>query len=127
MESSKFHQDGLVLFDAGCGFCSRWIPWWQGSLAAAGLGIAALQDPAIRERLALVEEDLLRDILILFDDGRLIHGADVYRYVTRRFWWSYPVYLFSVLPGGRQIFDAGYRSFALHRYRISSACGLSPR
>lgn len=42
----------------------------------------------------------------------------------RRIWWALPMYVFSVLPGGRQVFDFGYRTFARNRYRVSDKCGL---
>jgi hypothetical protein len=58
-------------------------------------------------------------------DGSHIRGADVYRYATRRIWWAWPVYLFSIAPGLRSIFDWGYRTFAANRFRVSSACGFA--
>jgi hypothetical protein len=53
-------------------------------------------------------------------------GADVYRYVMRRRWWAYPFYLIAMAPGGRQIFDWGYRTFARHRIKLSDVCGFQP-
>ena len=53
-------------------------------------------------------------------------GADVYRFVMRRLWWAYPLYLLSIVPGGRHLFDWGYRTFARNRLRVSSACRLDP-
>ena len=66
------------------------------------------------------------DIRLLFNDGRQLAGADVYRYVMRRLWWAYPLYLLSIIPGLRQLFDRAYRVFADNRLRISAACGLRP-
>ena len=59
-------------------------------------------------------------------DGRVTRGADVYRDVMRRIWWAYPLFLFSVAPGLRSLFDGGYRAFARNRHRFSRACGLPP-
>jgi predicted DCC family thiol-disulfide oxidoreductase YuxK len=42
----------------------------------------------------------------------------------RRIWWAKPFYFISILPGFRELFDAGYRLFADNRYRISRSCGL---
>ena len=122
MRSNSLH--GWVLYDDSCGFCRRWIPFWEATLHRRGLGIAPLQAEWVRSRLSVSIEELLRDLLLLLDDGRLIRGADVYRYVMRRIWWAYPVFLFSLAPLGRQAFDWGYRTFARNRFRVSQACGL---
>ena len=118
--------DGWVLYDAACGVCSRWVPFWAPTLARLRLGVAALQDPWVTQRLALAPEEVLTDIRLLFADGRSLAGADVYRYVMRRLWWAYPLYALAVAPGTRRIFDAAYRAFATRRLWISHTCGLPP-
>jgi predicted DCC family thiol-disulfide oxidoreductase YuxK len=117
-------MNGWVLYDGACGFCSRWIPFWGPVLRRRGLEIAPLQAPWVRDRLGLTQSELLQDIRILLDSGSLLRGADAYREMVRRIWWAYPLYLFSVTPGLRSIFDAAYRSFSHHRYQFSEACGL---
>ena len=115
---------GWVLYDGACGICSRWVPRWGATLARLGLAVAPLQSTWVEERTRLTREDLLTDIRLLQTDGDMISGADVYRYVMRRIWWAYPVYLTSVTPGLSAAFDWGYRTFARHRMRISSSCVL---
>lgn len=117
---------GWVLYDAACGVCSRWVPFWAPTLCRIGVGTAPLQSPWVLERTGLPVEVLLRDIRLLHADGRLTSGAEVYRYVMRRRWWAYPLYLLSILPVVRQLFDTAYRTFARHRLRISAVCGLAP-
>lgn len=117
---------GWILYDAGCGVCSRAVPAWAASLAKAGLGTRPLQDPWVRGQLGLGEDELLRDIRLLLADGRHLAGADVYRFVFRRRWRTYPLYLLSVVPGLRQLVDLAYRTFARHRHDVSRACGLEP-
>ena len=92
-----------------------------------GFEVAPLQAGWVRERLGLSEEDLLADLRLLLSDGGVITGAEVYRYATRRIWWAWPLYLFSVLPGARCVFDWGYRTFAVNRRRVSAVCGLRGR
>lgn len=118
---------GWILYDDSCGFCRRWVPFWQGALQRRGLSIAPLQADWVRTKLQLNESELLHDLRLLLADGSQICGADVYRYATRRIWWAWPVYLFSVTPVLRSIFDWGYRTFAANRFRVSSACGLAGR
>jgi len=115
---------GCVLYDDSCGFCIRWISFWSGVFRRRGFDIAPLQADWVRDRLKLSAEELLRDLLLLFNDGRIIRGADVYRYFLQRIWWAYPLFLFSRAPLGRQAFDWGYRTFAQNRFRVSHVCRL---
>ena len=115
---------GWILYDDSCGFCRRWVPFWESALRRRGFHIAPLQADWVRKKLSLGEEELLQDLRLLLADGSQIRGADVYRYATRRIWWAWPVYLFSVTPGLRKVFDWGYRTFAANRFRVSAACGL---
>lgn len=115
---------GWILYDDSCGFCRRWVPFWEDTLIRRGFSIAPLQADWVREKLRFTESDLLRDLRLLLIDGSQICGADVYRYAMRRIWWAWPVYIFSITPGLRNAFDWGYRTFAANRFRVSSACGL---
>jgi predicted DCC family thiol-disulfide oxidoreductase YuxK len=115
---------GWILYDDSCGICRRWVPFWRGTLQKRGFEIAPLQSDWVRERLALPDAVLLNDLRLLLPDGRQIQGADAYRHVLRRIWWAYPIYLVSVAPICRRMFDWGYRKFAQNRHRISSSCGL---
>jgi predicted DCC family thiol-disulfide oxidoreductase YuxK len=126
MKQPTAHQAvlGWILYDESCGFCRRWIPFWESALQRRGFSIAPLQADWVRGKLQLSESELLHDLRLLLADGLQIRGADVYRYATRRIWWAWPVYLFSITPGLRNIFDWGYRTFAKNRFRVSTACGL---
>ncbi len=115
---------GWILYDGSCGICRRWVPFWENALRRRGFGIAALQEDWVMEKLKLPPETLLDDLRLLLTDGTHLAGADVYRYAMRRIWWALPLYVFSVLPGFRQVFDYAYRSFAQNRYRLSAACQL---
>jgi uncharacterized protein YqjF (DUF2071 family)/predicted DCC family thiol-disulfide oxidoreductase YuxK len=118
--------EGWVLYDASCGVCARWVPFWGPTLARVGLATAPLQARWVTERLRLSSDAVLTDIRLLLRDDRQLQGADVYRYVMRRLWWAYPLYLLTVAPGLRWLFDRAYRVFADHRFGISAACGLRP-
>jgi predicted DCC family thiol-disulfide oxidoreductase YuxK len=115
---------GWVLYDGDCGICSRWVPSWAPTLERQGLAVAPLQSSWVPERTGLTRNDLLSEIRLLERSGRLHSGADVYRYILRRIWWGYPVYLLSLVPGLNRGFDWAYRTFARHRMRISASCGL---
>jgi len=115
----------IVLYDDSCGFCRRWIPFWAECLCRRGIDIAPLQSQWVGAALALSDDELLTDLRLLLADGRIICGADVYRYVMRRIWWAYPLYLLSIAPVFRAMFDWAYRAFADNRFRFSTACRLT--
>jgi predicted DCC family thiol-disulfide oxidoreductase YuxK len=118
---------GVVLYDGECGFCSRWVEYWAGTLGRHGFEIASLDEPWVAERLKMPQEELLTDIRLLTAGGELISGADVYLYVTRRIWWAWPFYAIFSLPGFNRLIQVGYRWFARNRYCVSHACKLEPR
>jgi predicted DCC family thiol-disulfide oxidoreductase YuxK len=113
---------GIVLYDGQCGFCSRWVRYWAGTLERQGFAIASLDEPWVAEKMNTPREELLTDIRLLTADGQLISGSDVYLYVTRRIWWAWPFYAFFSLPGFNRLIHLGYRWFARNRYHISHAC-----
>jgi len=115
---------GWILYDDSCGICRRWVPFWENTLRARGFEIAPLQADWVRQQLQLNDNELLQDFRLLLADGRLISGADTYRYAMKHIWWAYPVYVLSIAPVGRNIFDWSYRKFAAHRRRLSQVCGV---
>ncbi len=118
---------GWVLYDGNCGFCSRWVPFWEKTLAKRGFRIAPLQADWVADKFELIEDELTADFRLLLADGEKIAGADVYRYLMRRIWWAKPLWFLSTLPILRRLFDAGYRAFADNRYWISRACHMPTR
>jgi len=114
---------GWLLYDEECGVCHQVVPRFEKTLRKRGFAIAPLQSERVRRRLGFPQNDMV-SIRLLLRDGRQIVGADVYRYVMKRMWWSYPVYVLSVAPLLRQAFDWSYRTFAANRYWVSKACGL---
>lgn len=119
-------HNGWVLFDRACGICSRWIPFWAPTLRRIGLETVPLQTDWVRERTGMSDEELLRDIRVLLDDGTVISGADAYFYCMKRIWWAWPSYVLFRLPMLNSVFRLCYRSFAKNRYKISRVCHLKP-
>ena len=115
---------GWILYDDDCGICRRWVPFWENALRRRGFAVAPLQAAWIREKLRLIENDLLQDLRLLLSDRAQIQGADVYRHAMKRIWWTNPFYVLSITPLCRNIFDLGYRTFANHRHQVSRACKL---
>lgn len=118
---------GWLLYDDSCGFCQRWVPTWGSTLRHLGYDIAPLQSDWVRARLGLSDVEVFDDIRLLLRDDSQVKGADVYRYFMRRIWWVWPLYVLTIMPGLRWIFDRAYRTFANNRFGFSKACGLKPR
>jgi predicted DCC family thiol-disulfide oxidoreductase YuxK len=115
---------GWVLYDDSCGFCRSWVLYWAATLRTRGFDVAPLQSEWVGPRLGESQVELLRDLRLLLADGRHLRGADAYRYVMRRIWWTYPLYVLSIAPVLRALFDWSYRTFADNRYHMSRACRL---
>ena len=115
---------GWILYDNSCGLCRRWVSVWEGTLRRRGFAIAPLQAEWVQERLGLDPEKSPDELRLLFADGRQLAGAAAYRHVLQRIWWAWPLYLVSVTPGLRQVFDRACRSIAAKRQRISAACHM---
>ena len=118
---------GWVLYDGACGFCSRWVPFWENTLRKRGFLIAPLQADWVAEKFNLSENEVTSDFRLLLAHGEKLAGAEVYRYLMRRIWWATPLYFLSTLPILRDLFNAGYRAFADNRYWISRRCHLPAR
>ena len=117
---------GWVFYDGTCGICGRWVPRWAPWLAARGLAVAPLQEPWVGERTGLTRAQLLADITRLLRDGTTWRGADAYRFLMRSSPWTRPAAWLAGVPPFRQLFDAGYRAFARHRYAVSRVCRIDP-
>ena len=115
---------GWVLYDNSCGICRTWVPRWEWLLNRRNLDTAALQEEWVIARLDIPEAERMRDVRLLFRDGSQMTGANVYRYVMKQTWWLSPLWLLTVIPIGKQIFNACYRRFADNRYKISQTCRL---
>jgi predicted DCC family thiol-disulfide oxidoreductase YuxK len=122
--STTQHPAGWVLYDGACGLCRRWIPFWRTTLERNGFGIAPLQSDWVIAKLQLEGAELRAQLRLLRADGSQLLGADVYRCIMQRIWWAWPLYLFAITPGFRNLFDWSYRKLAANRYRFSTTCSL---
>lgn len=126
-EQSDSDARGWILYDGTCGFCTRGVPLAHPWFRRLGLATAPLQSDWVGERTGLSTEELLRDLTLLLGDGRVLRGADAYRWVLRQQWWSWPLWLVAAVPPGRWLFNGIYRVVADHRHQISAVCHLPPK
>jgi predicted DCC family thiol-disulfide oxidoreductase YuxK len=120
-------ESGWVLYDDSCGFCRRWVARFERVLRRRGFEIVPLQSDWVADRLGLSDQQRMHDFRVLLPNGRSIPGADGYRYLMRRIWWTLPLFAISNAPLLRRVFDWSYRMIADHRYAISKTCGIPSR
>ncbi len=115
-----------LLYDGGCGMCRQGVSIWRSSLRSRKIGTRPLQDTWVQAQLApLTEEELISDVRLLFRDGQQLRGANVYRYLFKRIWWAYPLYVLSLIPPFNWAFDQLYKLIAANRHKISHTCKIS--
>jgi len=117
-------REGWILYDGGCGFCFRWVRFWQKVVERRGFAIKDLRSASADGMLHIPDDNLLDDVQVLTRSGKLQSGADAYLYVSRKIWWAWPFYAAFRLPGFNWMLWLGYRWFNRNRYRISRHCPL---
>jgi predicted DCC family thiol-disulfide oxidoreductase YuxK len=115
---------GWVLYDGACGFCFRWVHFWEKIIQRRGFFLKDLQSAWEDGSLKTSQQKLLDDIQVLTRDGKLESGADAYLFVAHRIWWAWPFYAIFRLPGFHWMLLHGYRWFNRNRYHVSRHCKL---
>lgn len=85
-----------------------------------------LQENWVKEKLKLDDDEVNRDIVLLFNNGETLIGADAYIFGMKTIWWSMPVGYLLNLPGFKQITWLFYRLFNRNRFLVSKVCRLKP-
>ena len=86
------------------------------------MAVAPLQDRRVGALLGMTRDELLREIRVLFSDGRQFGGADAAIALAREIWWARPVVWLSKIPGMMDALRSGYRKVAIHRSCAAHAC-----
>ena len=115
---------GWVFFDRDCNVCASLARRFRRPLEKRGFGLAALQDPRVQALLDLPPEDLLREMRVVTDDGKICGGAEAIVFLARQIWWAWPLYVAAKVPGVPRILNACYRWFADRRTGSSGICSI---
>ena len=126
MNTEMTENMATVFYDGDCAICTRGARRFGPLLRARGFKVLPLQTPGVPERLGVTPEKLFAEMHLAMPDGRVFAGADALLQISRHYWWAWPVYLVSFLPGVKPLTRVAYRWFARNRYCISGACGLKP-
>jgi predicted DCC family thiol-disulfide oxidoreductase YuxK len=109
------HAKGWLFYDADCAFCTHLAQWLGPILHRRGMALAPLQDPRVGPLLGLDEQDLLRELKLLWSDGTQHGGADAILAVAATIWWAHPLVWLRKIPGAPRLLQAAYRWIAARR------------
>ena len=113
-----------VLFDAECSLCVAAVRSFGRLLRRHRLEPRPLQTPGLTGRLGIAQDDLLKEMRLVDETGRVSGGAEALAQMARRIWWAWPLFALSRLPGLGRALALGYRWIAQRR---SCAAGVCPR
>lgn len=115
-----------IYFDGACPVCSREVAFLRRldrsgrirytDIAASGFDAGAAGIPF---------DDLMDRIHARLPGGEVVAGVEVFRRIAAALglgWLAAP----TRLPGVRQVLDAGYRTFAKNRLRLTGRCDPPP-
>lgn len=115
---SPFVEPAILLYDGGCGFCTRSVLFVFARDPAGRFRFASLQSAFGRRLLGEHGVPLDVDTVVLVDGGRAYVRSTAALRVGRglRWPWSWLAALGFVVP--RPLRDAAYRGFAKRRHRL---------
>jgi predicted DCC family thiol-disulfide oxidoreductase YuxK len=113
---------GWVLFDGDCSFCTAFAQRFGPLLRRHHFELAPLQTPWVKRRLAMTDEELLTEMRLLTSEGALYGGADALIALSRRVWWTLPLFWLARIPLVRAGLRSAYRQVARRRHCLGGAC-----
>jgi predicted DCC family thiol-disulfide oxidoreductase YuxK len=116
------HARGWLFFDAECGFCTRIARWLAPILRRRGLEVAPLQDARVAALLGLPRAELIREMRVLWSDGRQYGGADACVAMAREIWWAVPLAWLAMIPGIMNWLRLAYQAIAARRSCAAASC-----
>jgi predicted DCC family thiol-disulfide oxidoreductase YuxK len=110
----------IVIFDGKCRFCRNQVlrlDWFDGGNRLAYL---SLHDPRVAETFPdLTHDQLMREMVVVTQDGRRFGGAAAVRYLSRRLprlWWLAPLLH---VPFSMPLWQWLYQRVAVRRYKLA--------
>ena len=100
-------------YDAECAFCVRWTERFRAPLERHGFVLLPLQSAAVRAALAVPEDELLAEMRVVTNEGRVFGGADAFVYLGDII--CKPLFGFTRIPGVRPLLRRAYRVMASNR------------
>src|SRR5438034_6521465 len=104
----------VLIYDGRCGFCAIWVEYWRqltgDRLVYAASQVTAWQYPEISS------EEFKRSVWLIEPDGKRTSGAEaVFRLIALGAGKSWPLWIYTHVPGFAPASEANYRFIARHR------------
>lgn len=116
------NNKGWVLYDGDCPICLAFVRHLTKPLGRRGFKLAPLQTHWVMDRLGLRPYEPPAEMKILTAQGKIYGGADAIIYLARSIWWAWPLFIMTILPGGKSLLRLSYRWLARHRYCVKGGC-----
>ena len=116
-----------VFYDADCPFCVNAARRFERVLARHRFELVPLQTPGACAKLGVRDDQLLDEMRLRLQDGRVFGGAAAVAEIARRIWWAWPLWALSRLPGAMRPMRAAYRWIARHRSCANGTCEIDAR
>jgi len=116
---------GRLFYDADCAWCAPLAEQVRGLLGRRRIELEPLQSAGVSAALGIPAEDVLQEMKFLTEAGEVFGGAEAAAQIARRFWWSWPLFALSRLPGVMPAFGHLYRWIADRRGCSGGATGPS--
>lgn len=103
----------LLIYDGDCGFCRFWVERWK-RLTGSAVRYEPYQEAA--SRLTSIPAERFQQAVQLVEKEGVSEGAEaVFRLLAFAPRWGWPLQLYRMVPGFRQVSEAVYRFVASHR------------
>ena len=101
-----------VLYDASCPFCIGTINAFKATLEKRNCKIKPLQNKTVMNILGVEEGDEFPEMKVIGNNRKVYGGARGVVYISRKIWWTYPLWALSHLPLTMNILDYIYKLIA---------------
>jgi len=105
-----------ILYDASCPFCISCVNSLKNTLEKRMCKIKPLQNKTIMKLLNVKEELDFPEMKVIGDDRKVYGGVKGIVYVSKKIWWTTPLWAFSHLPLTMNILDYIYKLIAKRRH-----------
>ncbi len=115
---------GTILYDGRCPMCKRGARRLAALFGGSGYRVVPLQRRWVGERVAIPRERLLEAMHLLLPGDRVLAGVDALLHLARDIWWSWPLWVFSRIPGVTWLLRRLYARIARNRKRHTCRRGV---
>ncbi len=109
---------GYLGYDAECGFCARFVDVARPVLLKRHIHPVPLQSDWACHAFGLNGDGVPDEMKLLTAGGKVFGGADAIKELMRLYWWAWPGFLLTQLPGCRHLLARGYKCIAHNRNRL---------